>query len=49
MTVSRAKLDRKIKWKADADADANMSEGLLFLLHVIAEARCMCKDFGGDG
>jgi hypothetical protein len=47
MNVSRAKLDRKTKWKADADA--SMSEGLLFLLHGIAEAGCMCKDFGGDG
>jgi len=47
MTVSIAKLDRKTEWKADVDA--NMSEGLLFLLHGIAEAGCMCKNFGGDG
>jgi sulfur transfer protein SufE len=36
MTAIRAQLDRKTEWKADADA--NMSEGLLFLLHGIAEA-----------
>jgi hypothetical protein len=47
MTVSRAKLDKKTKWKANADAI--MSEDLLFLLPGIAEAGCMCKDFGGDG